>query len=186
MLAESLSLLWIGWSRFGLATPPNALHTFSFLTLLYFAAFSIVSARERRWFRASMPSRALLAAVAADVLTGTVLTLVGLPGLSPLPWWQTLAVFLYAMVVCLGLNDAMKVAMIQWNLRRSSIWPWLRRVSPPLIDAATRSPPTVPRVPSRSRGDDCPRASPPEPHGARRCAPRTRGPFAQRGARRPR
>ncbi|TAK32825.1 MAG: plasma-membrane proton-efflux P-type ATPase [Myxococcaceae bacterium] len=120
MLAESLSLLWIGWSRFGLSTHPHALHTFSFLTLLYFAAFSIVSARERRWFWASMPSRALVAAVVADVLTGTVLTLVGLPGLSPLPWWQTLAIFLYAMVVCLGLNDAMKVAMIQWNLRRSS------------------------------------------------------------------
>jgi len=120
MVAESLSLLWIGWSRFGLSTHPHALHSFSFLTLLYFAAFSIVSARERRWFWSSMPSGALMAAVVADVLTGTVLTLVGLPGLSPLPWWQTLAIFLYAMVVCLGLNDAMKVAMIQWNLRRSS------------------------------------------------------------------
>jgi hypothetical protein len=32
-----------------LATDSNALYTFSFLTLLYFAAFSIVSARERSW-----------------------------------------------------------------------------------------------------------------------------------------
>src|SRR6185295_3460538 len=74
MLAEALFLLWIGWSRFGLATNDDALYTFSFLTLLYFAAFSIVSARERRWFWTTMPSKTLLAALLGDVLIGTVLT----------------------------------------------------------------------------------------------------------------
>jgi hypothetical protein len=34
----------------------------------------------------------------------------------PLPWWQTLAVFGYAMVSCLVLNDAVKVAMIKWRV----------------------------------------------------------------------
>jgi len=97
-----------------LATNNNALYTFSFLTLLYFAAFSIVSARERRWFRASMPSKTLVAALMADACTGTVLTFVGLPGLSPLPWWEPLAIFAYAMVACLLVNDAVKVAMIRW------------------------------------------------------------------------
>jgi hypothetical protein len=105
--------LWIGWSRFGLATNNDALYTFSFLTLLYFAAFSIVSARERRWFWATMPSKTLVAAVMADALTGTVLTFVGLPGLMPLPGWQPLAIFAYAMVSCLVVNDALKVAMIK-------------------------------------------------------------------------
>src|ERR1035438_116519 len=114
MLLEALFLLWIGWSRFGLATNNNALYTFSFLTLLYFAAFSIVSARERRWFWATMPSKTLVAAIMADALTGTVLTFVGLPGLLPLPWWQTLAIFAYAMVLCLVVNDAVKVVMIKW------------------------------------------------------------------------
>ena len=113
MLAEALLLLWIGWSRFGLADNNDALYTFSFLTLLYFAAFSIVSARERRWFWATMPSKTLLAALLADVLIGTLLASVGLPGLMPLPWWQTLAVFVFAMLACLGLNDALKVAMIR-------------------------------------------------------------------------
>ena len=56
MVAEALLLLWIGWSRFGLATDDGALHAFSFLTLLYMAGFSIVSARERRPFWATMPS----------------------------------------------------------------------------------------------------------------------------------
>ena len=116
MLAESLLLLWIGWTRFGLATHNDALYTFSFLTLLYFAAFSIVSARERHWFGATMPSKTLMGAIVADELIGTLLTFVGLPGLTPLPWWQTLAVFAYAMIACLGLNDAIKVALIRWRV----------------------------------------------------------------------
>jgi hypothetical protein len=113
--------LWICWSRFGLATSNDALYTFSFLTLLYFAAFSIVSARERRWFWTTMPSKGLLAALLADVLTGTVLTFVGLPGLKPLPWWQTLEVFAFAMLACLCVNDALKVAMIRWRVPTAAL-----------------------------------------------------------------
>ena len=113
MVVETLMLLYLGWSRFGLATNDQALYTFSFLTLLYFAVFSVVSARERRWFWTTMPSKTLLAAVAADALGGTVLTLVGIPDLLPLPWWQTLTIFGYALVACLGVNDAIKVTMIK-------------------------------------------------------------------------
>jgi hypothetical protein len=116
MVAETLLLLWIGWSHFGLATNNNALYTFSFLMLLYFAVFSVVSARERNWFWSTLPSKTFLSALVADALTGTVLTRVGLPGLMPLPWWQTLEIFAYAMVSCLLLNDAMKVAMIKWRV----------------------------------------------------------------------
>jgi magnesium-transporting ATPase (P-type) len=116
MVAETLLLLWVGWSYFGLATNNNALYTFSFLLLLYFAVFSVVSARERSWFWATLPSKTFLLALAADALTGTVLTFVGLPGLKPLPWWQMVAVFVYAMVACLGVNDAVKVAMIKWRV----------------------------------------------------------------------
>jgi H+-transporting ATPase len=119
MVAEALLLLWIGWPRFGLATDNNTLYTFSFLTLLYFAAFSIVSARERRWFWATMPSKPVVAAVVAETLVGTVLTFVGLPGLMPLPWWQTLAIFVYAMISCLVVNDAVKVAMIKWRISKA-------------------------------------------------------------------
>jgi hypothetical protein len=116
MVAETLLLLWIGWLHFGLATNPNALYTFSFLMLLYFAVFSVVSARERHWFWATLPSKTFLAAITADALAGTVLTFVGLPGLMPLPWWQPLAIFGYAMVSCLVVNDTVKVAMIKWRV----------------------------------------------------------------------
>jgi plasma-membrane proton-efflux P-type ATPase len=116
MIAEALLLLWIGWAMFGLSSDSHALYTFSFLTLLFFAVFSIVSARERRRFWATPPGKILVAALAADVLAGLVLAHVGLPGLAPLPWWQTLAIFAYAMTACLVVNDALKVAMIRWRV----------------------------------------------------------------------
>lgn len=116
MLAETLLLLWLGWSHFGLSANINSLNTFSFLLLLYFAVFSIVSVRERRWFWATMPSKIFLSTLAAEALAGTVLTFVGLPGLTPLPGYQTLAIFAYAMIMCLGVNDVMKVVMIKWRV----------------------------------------------------------------------
>ncbi len=119
MVIETLLLLWIGWSHFGLATNNNALYTFSFLTLLYFAVFSIVSARERHWFWSTMPSKTFLFAIAADTIIGTILTFVGLPDLKPLPWWQMLTLFVYAMVACLVVNDAIKVAMIRWRVLKT-------------------------------------------------------------------
>ncbi len=116
MVAETLLLLWFGWPRFGLATDANALDTFSFLTLLYFCVFSIVSVRERKWFWATMPSKAFVVSLLGGALAGTALTLVGLPGLRPLPWGQTFAIFAYALVACLVVNDALKVALIKWRV----------------------------------------------------------------------
>ncbi|MDE2219534.1 MAG: HAD-IC family P-type ATPase, partial [Gammaproteobacteria bacterium] len=119
MLLEALALLWFGWWRFNLAASDGALHTFSFLVLLYFAAFSVVSARERRSFWSTMPSRTLLAALVADALVGTALTRVGLPDLTPLGWWHTFGIFAYAMFSCLVVNDALKVALIKWRVPAS-------------------------------------------------------------------
>ncbi|MCE1196012.1 plasma-membrane proton-efflux P-type ATPase [bacterium] len=119
MLLEALGFLYFAWSRFGLATNDNALFTFSFLLLLYFAAFSIVSARERRWFWKTRPSKMLAAAVTAEFVVGTALTRVGLPGMMPLSWPQTLAVLAYALVSCLVVNDALKVVLIRWRIPRA-------------------------------------------------------------------
>jgi plasma-membrane proton-efflux P-type ATPase len=114
MVAEALLFLWLGWSHFGLATDDATLYTFSFLTLLYMAVFSIVSARERSWFWTTMPSKTLMAALVADALVGTAVTFVGISGFTPLPWGQTLAVLAFSLVSCLLVNDALKVAMIKW------------------------------------------------------------------------
>lgn len=115
MVLETLLLLWICWDRFGLANNVDVLHTFSFLVLLYFSVFSVASARERRWFGASMPSGILMAAVIAETIAGTALTLAGLPGLPPLPWRQVAAIFGYAAVSCLIINDSLKIALLKWN-----------------------------------------------------------------------
>ncbi len=116
MLVEAFLALWLGRSYFGLANDQPALYTFSFLLLLYFNVFSVFSTRERRWFWSTKPSNILLAALAADALVSTGLTFVGFPGLVPLPWRQALAIFLYVMVSCLVVNDAVKVAMIRWRV----------------------------------------------------------------------
>jgi len=112
MVAEALLLLTLGWSRFGLAANDAARSTFSFLTLLAFAIFSIVSARERRRFWATRPGNALLAALAADALVGLVFASVGLPGLEPLPWQAVIAIFGYAAFSCLAVNDSLKIALL--------------------------------------------------------------------------
>jgi plasma-membrane proton-efflux P-type ATPase len=116
MTAEALLLLVLGWRRFGLAGSDEALYAFSFQVLLFFAVFSLVSVRERRRFWATLPSRTLMAALAADLLAGVLLTLAGLPGLKPLPPSQTLAILGYALVCCLVVNDALKVALYRWVL----------------------------------------------------------------------
>jgi hypothetical protein len=61
--------------------------------------------------------------MAAEALTGTVLTFVDLPGLPPLPWGQTLGIFACALVSCLVVNDIVKVAMIKWRVPTPSLSP---------------------------------------------------------------
>jgi len=114
MVVEALALLGVAWRFFGLDVHEEALSTFSFLLLLYLAVFSIISVRERRWFWSTKPSTPLIAALIAEVLVGTALSYAGLPGLAPLPWWQTLVVLGYAMFACLVLNDTVKVMLTRW------------------------------------------------------------------------
>ena len=116
MVAETLFFLWIAWTRFGLATDTNALYTFSFLTA---ALLCGVLRRVRAGATLVLGDDAqqgLCVALTADAVMGTALTFVGLPGLGPLPWWQMIAIFAYAMVSCLVVNDAVKVAMIKWRV----------------------------------------------------------------------
>ena len=114
MVLESLALLGLCWSWFGLASNEGVLHTFSFLIMLYMAVFSIISIRERKSFWRSKPSKALALALFFDALLGTFFAIVGIPGLTPLPWWQLLVVFSYAAVMCLVINDTIKVLLIRW------------------------------------------------------------------------
>jgi len=115
MVAEALLCLWIAWGYLNLAAHDDSLYTVSFLLLLYFAEFSVVSVRERRPFWSSSPSHTLLAASFGDIAVGTGMTRIGLPGLAALPWSTTAAIFAYALLSSLVVNDTLKVAMIKWR-----------------------------------------------------------------------
>jgi magnesium-transporting ATPase (P-type) len=111
MLVEALGLLLLGWRRFGLAGSPGTLHTFSFLALLFFAIFSIVSIRERRAFWASRPSAMLAAALAADALAGVAIGLRGLGELRPVGPGIIAFVAGFALACSLA-NDFAKTALL--------------------------------------------------------------------------
>ena len=114
MVLESLALLGLCWSWFGLAANEGILHTFSFLIMLYMAVFSIISIRERKSFWKSKPSKALSLALLLDISVGTTFAIIGIPGLTPLPWWQLLTVLTFAAIMGLVVNDTIKVLLIRW------------------------------------------------------------------------
>ena len=112
MLAEALALLAMGWDRFGLGEDAGRRHTFAFLTLLFFALFSIVSIRERRAFWASLPSWPLAAALVADGCLGVAIGVYGLGELAPLPPVQTAIIAGFACLCSLFINDRVKLALL--------------------------------------------------------------------------
>ena len=113
MLVEALGLLAIGWQRFDLGSDPGRLQTFTFQTLLFFALFSIVSIRERRAFWASRPSTILAAALLADAFMGILIGAFGLVDLKPLPLTYAILIVAFALVSCLGINDAIKYLFLK-------------------------------------------------------------------------
>ena len=113
MVGETLALLWVGWRLFDLGAQEPVLQTFSFQLLFYFALFSIVSARERRRFWTSWPSGTLIAALCLDGVAGTALSVVGIPGLMPVPWHQTVVVLVAAIICSLVINDFVKAALFR-------------------------------------------------------------------------
>jgi len=118
MVLEALAALAFAWTRFGLATRPGALETFSFQLLLFTAVFSLVSARERLSFWRSRPSRTLGLALVADIVLGLALPLLPHSPLAPLPWAQSALLLAYAALVCLGVNDGVKVVALRRAMRR--------------------------------------------------------------------
>jgi H+-transporting ATPase len=113
MVAEAFGLLWIGLRYLGLRIDDPALYTYSFLTLLFFAIFSILVVRERRHFWSSRPSWTMLLALGLDLIAGATIGAVGIPGLAPLPVGQILIVLAYALVFSLLVNDMIKGLLVK-------------------------------------------------------------------------
>jgi len=113
MVLETFGLLYIGLRYFNLSANDQALYTFCFETLFYFAMFSIFAVRERGRFWDSMPSKTLLTAVGVDLVVGTLIATFGIPGLEPLPLAITAFVFAYSLLSSLVINDWIKHQIIK-------------------------------------------------------------------------
>jgi magnesium-transporting ATPase (P-type) len=121
MLVESLGLLALGWHWFALGVHDRRLATFAFLTLLFFALFSLVSIRERRAFWSSRPSLVLALALATDGCAGVLIGILGLGDMAPLPFAQTAFIVGYALVCSLAVNDPVKMAIIARHRKAAAV-----------------------------------------------------------------
>jgi magnesium-transporting ATPase (P-type) len=110
--AEALMILALGWRY--LALGDGELQTFGFLILLFFALFSLLSAREHGPFWSSRPSWILLAVLALDAGMGILIGISGLFTMKPLAFWEVLLTFGSAAFLNLLLNDFIKVNLFKY------------------------------------------------------------------------
>jgi len=113
MVVEAFGLLYIGFKYFNLVADDQALSTFSFEILFYFAMFSIFVVRERGHFWNSMPSKTLLTALMLDMIVATLISVVGIPGLKAIPLIETLSVIAYSFIFSLIVNDLIKFILVK-------------------------------------------------------------------------
>jgi H+-transporting ATPase len=123
MLGEAFGLLALGWRWFDLGNGDGRLQTFTFVTLLFFAIFSILSIRERRAFFASRPSTTLLLVIFVEACVGVLISIHGLAELRPLPPAQTITIIAYALLFSLGVNDLIKFGLLARDGRQRASLP---------------------------------------------------------------
>jgi len=108
MTIEAFGLLYIGLDYFHLKTDNEALNTFCFEILLFFAIFSIFVVREKNHFWHSSPGKILLFLLIADTFLGFIITTFGLLGFKAIPLKQTFVVFIYTALCSFIINDFIK------------------------------------------------------------------------------
>jgi H+-transporting ATPase len=119
---EAFGLLYIALHYFHLDADNEALSTFCFETLLFFALFSIFLVREKQHFWSSGPSKTLIFIVVADMIAGVVLSTFGLLGFKALPLMQTIIVIIYTTVFSFLVNDFIKYLLLrQWSGNTSNV-----------------------------------------------------------------
>jgi H+-transporting ATPase len=111
---ESLGLLYLGLNYLGLSNT-GILNTFSFDMLLFGGLFTIFVVRERSHFWKSKPSRPLLTAIAADIVISSLISIIGIPGLAPIPPFYVGIALGWFFVFALLLNDELKTHLLLYN-----------------------------------------------------------------------
>jgi len=112
MVAESMFLLYIGFSCFGLYDNIDQLHTFVFDFLTFSGYFTVMVIRERKHFWESKPSKPLTLSIAINMMIVSLISILGIPGLTSISSIAFLAVLVYSCATCLFLNDFIKVLWI--------------------------------------------------------------------------
>ena len=114
MFLESLALLGLGLEFWHMALSDSAVQTFSFEILFFSAVTSIFVIRERRHFWSSRPSQMLLSIILLDLLAGTIIATIGIPGvLQRLPLPVTFSVIGFNVIFSLFVNDLAKTHLLR-------------------------------------------------------------------------
>jgi H+-transporting ATPase len=111
IVAESLLLLYIGMGYFGLASNIEKLQTFIFVWLTMSGYYTVLSIRERKHFWDSRPSLWLTLALVLNTVIVYIISTIGLPGLSSITSLEFVFLLVYGFVVCLLINDLVKVPL---------------------------------------------------------------------------
>jgi H+-transporting ATPase len=97
------------------------LNTFSFDMLLFGGLFTIFVVRERSNFWKSKPSRPLLTAIAADIIISSLISIIGIPGLTAIPPLYVVIALGWFFVFALLLNDQLKTRLLLHNPSKTMI-----------------------------------------------------------------
>ncbi|MGC9208716.1 MAG: plasma-membrane proton-efflux P-type ATPase [Nitrososphaeria archaeon] len=110
---ESLFITYLGARLFNIFSNVGELHTYGFDILMFFGMFTIFVVRERGRFWSSRPSNILLLSIIADIAVAFVISVIGIPGLQPIPWQAALLVLMLSFIFAVIVNDNIKLAALR-------------------------------------------------------------------------
>ncbi|MGQ9513449.1 MAG: hypothetical protein ACUVTL_00070 [Thermoproteota archaeon] len=113
MVIESLLLLYMGFSYFGLYDNVDQLYTFVFDWMTFSGYFTVLTVREREHFWKSRPSRALIMSILINMMIVSMISIVGIQELAPINPTEFLTVLVYSFVACLLFNDLIKTFLVR-------------------------------------------------------------------------
>jgi len=113
MVVESFLLLYMGFLYFGLYDNIDQLHTFVFDWLTFSGYFTVLTVRERKHFWKSKPSRPLIFTIVVNMLVVSLISTVGVPGLTSIDFTKLMTVIVYSFITCLLLNDLVKAFLVK-------------------------------------------------------------------------
>ncbi|MBP1764378.1 MAG: plasma-rane proton-efflux P-type ATPase [Firmicutes bacterium] len=111
MVLEVGGLLYIGIQYFDMSPGGNALNTFSFLALFFFAIFSLFVVRQEGHFWSSKPSAVLSGVILAVVVIAVSVGFFGFSDLQGIGLRPIVCIIVYSFMFSLLLNDFIKLGL---------------------------------------------------------------------------